>query len=76
MTKLLDQAIAKVRELPDEDQDRVAQSLLEFSEFAKQGLYKLSPEERVAIDESKAQVRRGEIATDEEVEAAYARFRA
>lgn len=76
MTKLLDQAIAKVRELPEEEQDRVAQSLLEFSGLAKQGLYKLSAEERAAIEESKAQVRRGEIATDDEVEAAYARFRA
>lgn len=76
MTKLLDQAIAKVRELPEEEQERVAESLMVFAELAKQGVYKLSPEERAALDESKAQVRRGEFATDEEVEAAYARFRA
>lgn len=76
MTKLLDQAIAKVRELPEEEQERAAESLMVFAELAKQGVYKLSPEERAALDESKAQVRRGEFATDEEVEAAYARFRA
>jgi hypothetical protein len=75
MTKLLDQAIAKVRELPEEEQERVAESLMVFAELAKQGVYKLSPEERAALEESKAQVRRGEFATDEEVEAAYARFR-
>ena len=72
MTKLLDQAIAKVRELPEEEQERAAESLMVFAELAKQGAYKLSPEERAAIEES----RRGELATDEEVEAAFARFRA
>lgn len=75
MTKLLDQAIAKVRELPEEDQERAARSLMVFAELAKQGAYALSPEENAAIAESKAQVRRGELATDEEVEAAYSRFR-
>jgi hypothetical protein len=71
MTKLLDQAIAKVRELPEEEQERAAESLMLFAELARQGVYKLSPEERAAIEES----RRGDLATDEEVEAAFARFR-
>lgn len=75
MTKLLDEAIAKVRELPEEEQERVAESLLAFAELAKQGAYKLSAEERAAIEASRAQVLRGEFATDAEVEAAYARFR-
>ena len=75
MTKLLDQAIAKVRELPEEEQERVAGSLMVFAELAKQGVYKLSPKERAGLEESKAQGRRGEFAADEEVEAAYARFR-
>ena len=75
MTKLLDQAIAKVRELPEEEQERAAQSLMVFAELAKQGAYKLSAEESAALAESKAQVGRGELATDEEVEAAYSRFR-
>lgn len=75
MTKLLDQAIAKVRELPEEEQERAAQSLMVFAELAKQGAYKLTAEESAILAESKAQVRRGELATDEEVEAAYSRFR-
>ena len=69
MTKLLDQAIAKVRELPDEEQECAARSLMVFAELAKQGAHALSPEESAAIAESKAQVRRGELATDEEVNA-------
>lgn len=76
MTKLLDKAIAEVRELAEREQDLAAESLRVFTEFAKQGLYRLSPEERAAIEESKEQVRRGEFATDEEVGAAFARFRA
>jgi hypothetical protein len=75
MTKLLDQAIAKVRELPAEEQERAAEALMLFADLAKQGVYRLSPEERAAVEESRDQVRRGEPATDEEVEAAYARFR-
>lgn len=75
MTKLLDEAIAKVRELPDEEQERAAESLMVFAELAKQGVYKLSAQERAAIEASKAQARRGQLATDAEVEAAYARFR-
>ena len=75
MTKLLDEAIAKVRELPEEEQERAARSLMILAELAKQGAYGLTSEERAAIEESKAQARRGEFATDEEVEAAYRRFR-
>lgn len=75
MTKLLDEAVAKVRELPEEEQNLAAESLMVFAELAKQGVYTLSPEERAAIEASKAEVRRGEFATDAEVEAAYARFR-
>ena len=75
MTKLLDQAIAKVRELPAEEQERAAEALMLFADLAKQGVYRLSPDERATIEESRDQVRRAELATDEEVEAAYARFR-
>ena len=75
MTKLLDKAIAKVRKLPLEEQERAGQSLMIFAELAEQGTYTLAPDERAAIEELKAQVRRGELATDEEVEAAYRRFR-
>lgn len=75
MSDLFDQAIAKVRELPEEDQERAAHSLLVFAELAKQGAYPLSTAERSALEESKAQVRRGDLASDAEVDAAYAHFR-
>jgi hypothetical protein len=75
MSALLDQAIARVRELPADEQELAAQALLAFAQHVKHGTYRLSPEERAAIAESRAQVNRGELATDAEVEAAYARFR-
>ena len=75
MTKLLDQAIAKVRELPAQEQKRAAEALMLFAELARQGVYRLSPDELAAIEESRDQARRGDLATDAEVEAAYARFR-
>ena len=50
-------------------------SLMVFAGLAKQGAYKLAAEEKAGIAESKAQARRGEVATNEEVEAAYSRFR-
>ncbi|MEJ2374035.1 MAG: hypothetical protein P8Y71_01060 [Pseudolabrys sp.] len=38
-------------------------------------LYHASPEELKAIDEALEEVARGEIATDEEVEAVFAKYR-
>ena len=37
--------------------------------------YELSEEERLDLDEALREVERGEIATDEEVDAFFARFR-
>jgi predicted transcriptional regulator len=37
--------------------------------------YRATPEELKAIDEALAEVERGEIATDEEVEAVFAKYR-
>ena len=75
MSKLLDTTIAKVRELPEEEQERAAEALIAFAELAKQGVYTLSADERAVIEEPKAAIRRGEFASDADVEAAYARFR-
>ena len=75
MTKLLDKAIAKVRELPEAEQERVAESLMIFAELAKQGIYRLSDSERAAIEASRTETRSSELATEAEVEAAFARFR-
>jgi hypothetical protein len=71
MTKLLEQAIAAVRRLPPERQDEIALSILAF---ATDEVYVLTLEERAIIDETDAEVARGEFASDEDVRATWAKY--
>jgi predicted transcriptional regulator len=59
MTKLLDKAIAKVRELPDEDQDALGAVML--SMIDEDVAVPLDDETRAAIREGLEQARRGEF---------------
>jgi hypothetical protein len=70
MTKLLDQAIAKVRALPDEDQDALALVILTDLDAV---IEPLDDETRAAIREGLEQARRGEFVPDEEIEALWKR---
>jgi hypothetical protein len=72
MTKLLDLAIAEVRKLSAVDQDETAEMLL-WSIETRSGLLSLDSETIAAIDESLAQARRGEFASDAEIEALWKR---
>jgi predicted transcriptional regulator len=66
MTKLLEQAIAKIREMPEDDQDLAADFL--FALAARQSEpEKLDAETRAAILEGLAQAERGEFVSDEEM---------
>ncbi len=72
--KTLKQVLERVETWPEEDQE-------EFSEVARDiearrtGTYHATPEELAAIDEALGQVARGEVASEEEIEAAFAKFR-
>jgi hypothetical protein len=66
MTKLLEQAIAKVRELPDSDQDEAAEVLLSVVSKFREPV-RLDDETRAAIREGSEQARRGEFVSDEEM---------
>ena len=70
MTKLLDQAIKKVRELPEAAQDEFAEILLVLAARAKEPI-PLADDVRSAIREGRAQSRRGEFASDEEIAAIF-----
>jgi predicted transcriptional regulator len=72
MTKLLEKAIAKARELSDEDQDAVAVAVLSMTE-EKSPEGQLDDETRRAIREGLEQARRGEFVADEEIEALWKR---
>ena len=58
----------------EQDQEKLAQVALEI-EARRSGIYQATEEELRAIDEALAAVERGEIATDEEVQAVFAKFR-
>ena len=63
MIKALEQAIQKVRAMPEEKQ-QLAAELLE--ELAAEESYRLSPSERQAVREGLAEAERGEFVTDAE----------
>jgi len=73
MTKLLERALEEVRRLPSEAQDEIACAMLTLAAAGSQ------PEEidaahLPAVLEGLAQARRGYLASDAEVEAAFRRF--
>lgn len=72
MTKLLDRAIEAARRLPPEEQDAIAQAIMEL---AGEGLpVALSPEEHQAITRSQEAAACGEFASDDEVRAVWAKY--
>lgn len=75
MTDLLKIAIEAVQALPDAEQDAIARQILAtvYSDEAV-ALDEIPPEDLPSVLEGLAQLERGKIATDEEVEAAFASF--
>ena len=73
MTKLLEKAIAQARALPPDEQDALAAVLLTMSDEGV-GIEPLDDEARVAIRQGLEQARRGEFASDDEIEALWKRF--
>ncbi|KAB1086628.1 hypothetical protein F4V91_09440 [Neorhizobium galegae] len=75
MTKLLDRAIEAARELPAEMQDEIAEILLRLMGEDDGDVYQLTPEEEADLEEADREIERGEIATEEEVRAMWAKYR-
>ena len=74
MTKLLERAFQKVRELPDQDQDALANALLSIT-GEDTGVVHLDDETRAAVEEGLAQAERGEFVSDDVVAEADKRRR-
>jgi len=70
MTKLLEEAIARVRRLPDADQDEAAEILFTL---ASKKTVALDDATRAAIREGQAQARRGEFAGDADIQRLFKR---
>jgi hypothetical protein len=73
MTKILEQAIAKARELTDEDQDTLGAVLLSLADELPNRADDLDEETRSAIREGLAQAKRGEFVPDAEIAALWRR---
>lgn len=74
MTPMTKKLLEQVESWPKEDQEELAEFAREI-EARRTGEYHASPEELQAIDEALGQVARGELASREEIEAAFANFR-
>jgi predicted transcriptional regulator len=66
MTKLLEQAIAKVRELPEDEQDALAAAMLAMADADASG-FPVDKTTEQAIREGLAQAERGEFVSDDVV---------
>ncbi len=73
MTKLMQKAVETISILPEDRQDELARMLIHA---AVQGAnpYVLTAEERSAVEGGLAEARRGEFASDQEVDAVYAKY--
>ncbi|MCW5695383.1 MAG: hypothetical protein KIS96_01480 [Bauldia sp.] len=72
MTRLLETAIERLRELPDEVQDDLAGALMSLMNLAHSD-EGLDEETRLAIAEALDQADRGEFASDIEIAAVFGR---
>ena len=68
MGKRWKEIVEIIDQWPEERREDAAQILAALREQGD-GIYKLSPDERRAIEQSREQMRRGELATDEEIAA-------
>jgi hypothetical protein len=73
MTRLLEQAVATVSALPDEQQDELARVLLQLAGI-EQSPYVLTPEEETDLAEADAEIARGDLASDTDVRAMWAKY--
>ncbi|MBU6456561.1 MAG: hypothetical protein KGK16_14340 [Bradyrhizobium sp.] len=74
MTRLLDQALEAARSLPSDAQDDIARVVLQLAGSDTIAPILLSADEREAIEKSKAAAARGEFATEEQVQAVWAKY--
>jgi hypothetical protein len=75
MTKALKDALARAEGWPEWAQDCLADIAMEMDHEVKAGTYRATDEELRKIDEARAAVRRGDVASDAEVEAVFAKHR-
>jgi predicted transcriptional regulator len=73
MTKLLQQLIEKLKDLPEAEQDETAELLLNLMARRDEPI-ELDADTRAAVEEGLAQVKRGEVVSQEEMDAFFRRL--
>jgi hypothetical protein len=74
MAHRMKEILRRIETWPQEDQEELADVARDI-EARRRGVYHPSAEELKAIDEALGQVARGELASKEDIEAAFAKFR-
>jgi predicted transcriptional regulator len=74
-TKRLTQALERVESWPAEWQERLADIAFDIDSSLKDGVYHPTPEELEGIDRGLRDAEQSRLATDEDVERAFAKFR-
>ncbi|MCJ2058951.1 hypothetical protein MKL09_20680 [Methylobacterium sp. J-048] len=74
MTDLLEKAVETVRRMAPEAQDAIAQAMLDMARVGTQG--QVDPDHLQDVLDGLDEIARGDIASPDEVEAAFRRFRA
>jgi hypothetical protein len=74
-SKALKEAIRRAETWPEAAQEELAEIAFEIDAELKGGVYRATPEELAGIDRGLKAAREGRIATDQEVEAVFAKRR-
>jgi len=74
MNKMVETLLERVADWPEEAKAELVQSIVDI-ETKHFGAYKLSPEERAAIERGLEEMRQGKFASDDEVAAVFNRYR-
>jgi predicted transcriptional regulator len=74
MNKMVEALLERIADWPEEAQAELVQSIVDI-ETKHLGVYKLSPDERTAIERGLEEMRQGKFASDEQVAAVFNRYR-
>ena len=72
MMKVVEEAIDALKELPEDRQKTVARAILDYA--SDDSVYHLTDDERREVRAGLAEVRRGDVASDDEVADVYKRI--
>jgi predicted transcriptional regulator len=73
MNKMVEALLERIADWPEEAQAELVQSIVDI-ETKHLGVYKLSPDERTAIERGLEEMRQGKFASDEQVAAVFNRY--